>query len=345
MTTMFPGDGAPASPIVITLGEALIDFMPAEPGLDLADVSGFTKAPGGAPANVAAGLCRLGVGAGFIGKLGDDAFGHYLRGVLLRNGVDGRGLSFTREGKTTLAFVSLTASGERDFLFYRDPGADMLLTAADIDQEYLGTARVLHHGSISLIGQPSRGATREAVESGRRQGLKISFDPNLRLPLWPSPEAAREAVGEMIGGVDLLKLNEEELFFLSGRENVGEGARWAREQGAGLVVVTLGPGGCLFLNGAAGARVPGWPVRARDTTGAGDAFMAGLLATLAERADTAWESLDGDFLGWACRFANAAAAISTTRMGAIPSLPARDEVLAFLREISQEPEGYQITNR
>lgn len=319
-------------PRVMTLGEALIDFVPVESGLDLADVPGFTKAPGGAPANVAVGLCRLGIKSGFIGKLADDAFGRYLHGVLAGNGVDGRGISFTAEGRTGLAFISLTASGQRDFLFYRERGADTLLEEGDIDRVDLTGAEVLHHGSVSLTGQPSRGATEKAVQSGRRHGLKISFDPNLRLSLWPSGAHARDVVCGMMSAVDLLKLNEEELSFLSGRGDVEEGARWALERQAGLVVVTLGAGGCLFMNRVSQGRVPGWPVRALDTTGAGDAFMAGLLAALLEGAHAGWASLDGDALGQACRFANAAAAISTTRMGAIGSLAFKEEVLSFLRE-------------
>lgn len=164
-------------PLVLTLGEALIDFVPAKAGLRLEEVPGFRRAPGGAPANVAVGLYRLKVPAGFIGKLGDDAFGHYLQRILSKNGVETKGVSFTRSAKTSLAFVSLSRSGERDFLFYRDPGADTLLEEKDVDPGLIKKAEVLHHGSISMISEPSRGATLKAVELGRQYGLKISFDP------------------------------------------------------------------------------------------------------------------------------------------------------------------------
>lgn len=324
---------------VLTLGEALIDFVPVQAGLKLQDVPGFQRAPGGAPANVAVGLCRLGVPAGFIGKLGNDAFGHFLHGVLAENGVEIEGLSYTPAAKTSLAFVSLTSTGERDFLFYRDPGADALLEESDINPEQVKRAEVFHHGSISLLSEPSRRATLRAAWLSRLHSLKVSFDPNLRPDLWKSREEALREIREALGGVDLLKLNREELHLISGFGDMDEGARWALERGAGLVVLTLGAGGSYFVNRAGEGRVPGWPVRAVDTTGAGDAFTAGMLAALLEGAGAGedWASLPGETLTRACRFANAVAAISATRPGAIPSLPARQEVLSFLnKQGSQE---------
>jgi sugar/nucleoside kinase (ribokinase family) len=188
---------------VLTLGEALIDFVPVQTGLKLMDVTGFNKAPGGAPANVSVGLCRLGVQSGFIGKLGDDAFGYYLYKVLSENGVGLEGVSYTGAAKTSLAFITLTESGERDFLFYRDPGADMLLEEKDINPALIRKAEVLHFGALSLIGESSCSATKKAIELARLYGLKISFDPNLRLALWASPGSAGEAIDGVLDNVDL----------------------------------------------------------------------------------------------------------------------------------------------
>jgi fructokinase len=175
-------------PAVITLGEMLIDFVPTVSGVSLIEAPAFQKAAGGAPANVAVGLARLGVPSGFMGKVGEDAFAE--------NGVDTTALCFSKAARTALAFVSLKADGERDFMFYRHPSADMLYTPEEVDEDYLEQARIFHYGSISLIGEPSRSATLRAIEVARQSGALISYDPNLRLNLWPDAQSAKE--GTMI---------------------------------------------------------------------------------------------------------------------------------------------------
>ena len=205
-------------PAVITLGELLIDFVPTVSGVTLIEAPAFKKAPGGAPANVAAGLAKLGVSTGFMGKVGDDAFGHFLAQTLKEAGVDISALRFSTEARTALAFVSLRADGEREFMFYRHPSADTLYTPDEVDCDYIRSAQVLHYGSISLIGEPSRSATLRAVETAKAAGLRISYDPNLRLNLWPSAEAAKRGI--MLGWphAQVIKVSGEELAFLAEKE-------------------------------------------------------------------------------------------------------------------------------
>ena len=201
---------------VIACGELLIDFVSTESGVTLAAAPAFKKAAGGAPANVAVGVARLGYRAGFLGQVGEDDFGHFLADTLAEAGVDTGGLRFSAEARTALAFVSLRADGERSFMFYRHPSADMLWRPEDVDAGYAAGTRIFHYGSISLIGEPSRSATLAALGHARAAGALISYDPNLRLALWPSAEAARAGMLAGWQHADLAKVSEEELAFLTG---------------------------------------------------------------------------------------------------------------------------------
>ncbi|MBU1746304.1 MAG: fructokinase [Chloroflexi bacterium] len=314
---------------VVALGELLIDFVSTESGVSLIEAPAFQKAPGGAPANVAVGLARLGVSSGFIGKVGDDDFGRFLAQTLAENGVDTRGLcrAASDEARTMLAFVSLRADGERDFMFYRHPSADMLLRPADIDPAYIGAARLLHYGSISLIGEPSRSATLTAVDIARQHNLIISYDPNLRLALWPSADEALEGMLEGWRFAHVAKVSREELTFLSGEADLEAGIRHLWHDRLRLLVITEGPDGCRYATEEARGHVPGYRVTPVDTTGAGDGFVAGLLAGLLEN-EQAWESIPT--LERVLRLANAVGALTTTRRGAIPALPTREQVIAFM---------------
>jgi len=205
-------------PDIITLGELLIDFVPTVSGVTLIEAPAFKKAPGGAPANVAVGLSRLGVPTGFMGKVGDDAFGHFLAQTLEQAGVDISALRFSAEARTALAFVSLRADGEREFMFYRHPSADMLYAPDEVDGDYIRSAHILHYGSISLITEPSRSATLCAVETAKAAGLRISYDPNLRLNLWPNAEAAKRGLLSGWPLAQVIKVSEEELAFLTGAD-------------------------------------------------------------------------------------------------------------------------------
>lgn len=310
---------------VVTMGELLIDFVPEENGLPLAAVPAFRKVPGGAPANVAAAVAKLGGRARFVGKVGDDPFGHFLRAALEEAGVDTRALLLTPQVKTTLAFVSLRADGERDFLFYRDPGADTLLSPEELDNAWLEDAAIFHFGSVSLAAEPARSATREMARRARERGLLVSYDPNLRPALWPSAAAMREEAASAAVLADVVKVSEEELEALAG----DKGPAFFFDRGVSLLVVTRGKVGCAYHTPHAAGAVPGFAVHAVDTTGAGDGFVGGLLYQLAAcAAARPWE--DEAWLRRALRFANAVGALATTKRGAIPALPTHEEVSAFL---------------
>jgi fructokinase len=287
-------------PEAVCLGELLIDFVSLKAGVRLADAPEFRRAAGGAPANVAVGLARLGIDTAFVSKVGADEFGKFLRDTLQREGVDTSGVITTKKAPTGLAFVSLASDRERSFAFYRDACADTLLTPEDLRDRPWRGARVFHYGSISLIAEPSRSATLAAIARAKERGMLISCDPNLRLPLWPSASAARAGMRLALRSAQVVKISEEEVDFL------GSVPR------APLVVVTRGSRGGTVLE--AGRRLfdfPAFRVKAMDSTGAGDAFTAGLL----------YGMLRGLPLPETIRIAAACGALVTLRRGAIPAMP------------------------
>lgn len=305
---------------VVCLGELLIDFVSLESGVGVGEASGFEKKPGGAPANVAVAVKKLGHDCAFITQVGDDPFGHFLAGVLRDEGVDVSGISYSKEARTALAFVSLAEGGERDFMFYRHPSADMLMTADSLDLSALDEACIFHFGSITMISEPSKSATLAAAQAALDKNLLVSYDPNLRLPLWESEAAAREG---MLAGLDyahIVKISDVELEFLGGDLD----KLW-RER-TELILVTEGEKGATAYTRDSSTRADGFSVTSVDTTGAGDAFVAGILVGILENPDYT----DLDTLQTLVRFANAAGAIATTGRGAIPSLPTRTEADAFI---------------
>lgn len=309
---------------VTCMGELLIDFVAQQTGVSVGEADGFDKKAGGAPANVAVAVAKLGLTSAFLGQVGDDPFGHYLSDVLAQEQVDVRGLRFTQKARTALAFVSLRTDGERSFSFYRNPSADMLMTPRDVALEVLDETRIFHFGSITLIGEPVRSATLSAAEYARNKGALISYDPNLRLALWDSPEAAKEG---MLMGLDyahIVKISEEELEFLTG----GDDPRPLWRDSLRLIAVTHGAKGSTLYTRRERAQHKGYKVSAVDTTGAGDAFMAGLLVRLLELGMTPENTPDIDKV---LAFANAIGALTTTQRGAIPSLPTREQAEAFIK--------------
>lgn len=312
---------------VITCGELLIDFVATEVGVTLAQASLFQKAPGGAPANVAVALARLGHRVGFLGQVGDDEFGHFLADTLSNNGVDVAGLRFSSAARTALAFVSLLAQGERAFMFYRHPSADMLWRPEDANSAYAAGARIFHYGSISLIQEPSRSATMRAMEYAKEGGAVLSYDPNLRLPLWPSPDDARSGILAGWQHANIIKVSEEELTFLSKEQMFERAVRSLWHEQLRLLVVTQGKAGCTYFTAETSGYVPGFLVVPKDTTGAGDGFVAGMLSGLLA-ADLAWERA---VIEQALSRGNAVGALSTTQIGAMSSLPSLDTVQSLLR--------------
>jgi len=317
---------------ILTLGELLIDMFPAEVGRGMVEVSAFRPKPGGAPANVAVAAARLGAQTGFIGKVGEDIFGHYLEQVLATEGVDTSGLRFDSEARTTLVFIALPDENTAEFVFYRNPGADMLLSPEELDYGLLATTRCLHFGSLSLIVEPSGSATRAAVEAARQAGALVSFDVNYRPTLWQSTPGALQRVREIIPTVDLIKVNETELRILSGQDALGPGAGALLAMGPKLCVITLGQNGSYYQTREGGEFVPAFRVRAVDATGCGDAFIAGLLTRLVLDGKLL-EDLSPQRLGAALRFANAVGALTAQALGVIPALPNAQQVEDFLGRV------------
>ncbi|GAB4832411.1 hypothetical protein Ancab_006428 [Ancistrocladus abbreviatus] len=313
------------------LREMLIDFVPTVSGLSLAEAPAFKKAPGGAPANVAVGIARLGGSSAFIGKVGEDEFGYMLADILKENNVNNKGMRFDPDARTALAFVTLRKDGEREFMFYRNPSADMLLHESELDLDLIRRAKIFHYGSISLITEPCKSAHIAAAKAAKDAGVLLSYDPNLRLPLWPSPETAREGILSIWDTADIIKISEEEISFLTQGEDPYDDnvVRKLYHPNLKLLLVTEGPDGCRYYTKEFNGRVKGLKVEPVDTTGAGDAFVAGVLSQLAADISLLKEE---DRLRDALRFANACGALTVTERGAIPALPTRETVLNALLE-------------
>jgi len=310
----------------VTLGELLIDMFPAETGRHFSKVTAFLPKPGGAPANVAVAGARLGAQTAFIGKVGNDFFGEFLRDVLRQENVDTRGLRFDDDARTTLAMIAQPSAQHNEYIFYRNPGADQRLRPDELDRALITLARALHIGSLSLSAEPSRSATLQAVQWARAAGALISFDVNFRPALWRSPDDARAQISALLPHTALVKVNETELELLTATNHVAAGSAQLLARGPQIVIVTLGAQGSYFRTARADGFIPALPVTAIDSTGCGDAFVGALLTQLTRTDKTELETR----LPAALRFANAAGALTATRRGAIPALPTYQETLALL---------------
>lgn len=318
--------------LVVCFGEMLIDFVPTVGGVSLAEAPAFKKAPGGAPANVAVGISRLGGSAAFIGKVGADDFGYMLADILKQNNVDNSGMRFEPTARTALAFVTLRADGEREFLFFRHPSADMLLHESELDINLIKKARIFHYGSISLIDEPCRSAHLAAMGIAKKSGCFLSYDPNLRLPLWPSEEAAQKGIMSIWDQADFIKISEDEIRFLTGGDDPDDDNVVLNKlfhPNLKLLVVTEGSEGCRYFTKEFKGRVAGVKVKPVDTTGAGDAFVSGIVNSLASDLNIIQ---DEKRLREALLFANATGALTVTERGAIPALPTKEAVLQFLQK-------------
>lgn len=319
--------------LIVCFGEMLIDFVPTISGLSLSDAPAFKKAPGGAPANVAVGISRLGGSSAFIGKVGEDEFGYMLADILKENNVNNEGMRFDPGARTALAFVTLRADGEREFMFYRNPSADMLLKESELDLNMIRKAAIFHYGSISLITEPCKSAHIAAAKAAKEAGVLLSYDPNLRLPLWPSAESAREGILSIWETADIIKISSEEISFLTKGEDPYDDAVVHKlfHPNLKLLLVTEGPDGCRYYSKGFNGRVKGLKVDAVDTTGAGDAFVAGILSHIAADASLLQDEAR---LREALRFANACGALTVTERGAIPALPTKEAVMDTLLKIA-----------
>lgn len=312
---------------IVTLGELLIDLT--QNGHDEMGNGKFIAYPGGAPANVAVAAARLGADTGFIGKVGNDAFGRSLAETLSREGVNTDGLLVSDDVPTTLAIVSVDATGERDFSFYRNPGADTQITAAEAVEVLAGERpRILHVGSLSMTTSPAREACTVAVSQARNKGVLISYDPNYRAALWDTEEHAIEMMKVLLPMADILKVSDEEMVMLTGTEDFEEGSRILAEYGPRLVLVTLGSKGVFVRHGDHTETVPGFKVTVADTNGAGDTFFGAMLRKISSRRPEGdlLEGLGEDELREYVTYANKAASLTCSRHGAIPAMPTAAEM-------------------
>ena len=318
-----------------TIGEALIDFIPAEKGRRLKDVSSFKRVAGGAPANVAIAFCRLSGRAKMISKLGEDAFGDYILDVLSKTGVDVSTIRQTDEADTSLAFVSLSQDGNRDFMFYRRNCADLLLAPEEVDEDVLDDCQLLHFCSVSLKESPMKQTHVKLLEAAEKRKMIISFDPNLRLSLWNDDEGLRKTVLEFLPYAHIIKISDEELFFIIGKNSIEEALPiFFSCKNTQMVIYTKGCHGAEIYTRTCSVKHEGFQVDSVDTTGAGDAFVAAFLYMIAKE-EKALASLDEKALQKMNIFSNAYGALTTLKSGALDSYASLEETLQFLNTVQK----------
>lgn len=317
---------------LFSIGEVLIDFIPMQKGKALKDVQSFKRAPGGAPANVAAAVARFGAESAMITKLGMDAFSDFLIEELQKIGVKTDKIKRTKEANTGLAFVSLREDGERDFSFYRNPSADLLLSEDEIEESWFAKGDILHFCSVDLVESPMKIAHEKAIRLVKENGGIISFDPNVRLPLWNSAEKCRQTILEFIPKAHIIKISDEELAFITGITNEKEAIENLFTGDVKAVIYTKGANGADLYTKNAKYESTGFKVEVQDTTGAGDAFIGGFLYKLLEKGVNHDNLIDvlNEHHQEILTFANASGAITTTGKGAISSLPTKEEILNFI---------------
>ncbi len=313
---------------VTALGELLIDFT--ENGTSSQGNTLFEANPGGAPCNVLSMLTKLGKKTAFIGKVGNDQFGVRLKSALAEVGIDTRNLVMDEKIHTTLAFVHTFADGDRDFSFYRNPGADMMLTKDEVQKDLISASRIFHFGTLSSTHPGVREATRSALDHAKKEGLLISFDPNLREPLWDSLEDARREIAYGMNYCDILKISDNEMEFMTGTTDYTAGVAKLRETySIPLILVTLGKEGSrAYYKDCMVEAAPFLQENTIETTGAGDTFCASILNYILEHG---LNSLTEEQLKEMLTFANAAASLITTRKGALRVMPSKKEVEDFIR--------------
>ncbi|MBQ6489060.1 MAG: carbohydrate kinase [Solobacterium sp.] len=315
---------------VVALGELLIDFTEngmSEQGNPLMEAN-----PGGAPCNVLSMLTRFGKKVGFIGKVGNDGFGKMLAGAIAEQGIVTDGLCFDNDVHTTLALVLKLPNGDRDFAFYRKPGADMNLRAEEVNVDLIKSARLFHFGSLSLTDEPVRSATQKAIAVAEDAGLIITFDPNLREPLWDTLDEAKEQIAYGMRHADVLKISDNEITWFTGKQDYEEGIRYLQETypNLKLICLSMGPDGSRACYGNLRVDVPAFlQEKTIETTGAGDTFCAGMLNMV---LDKGLDGLTAEDLKDMLETANAAASIVTTRKGALRVMPQLSDVHVFLAE-------------
>lgn len=313
---------------VTALGELLIDFT--DSGLSSQGNPILEANPGGAPCNVLSMLSRLGKKTSFIGKVGNDGFGHMLAGAIEEQGINSEGLCFDDEVHTTLALVLKKENGDRDFSFYRNPGADNHLNESEVRTDLIEESRIFHFGSLSLTDECVRKATEKAVDVAKKSDCLISFDPNLREPLWKSLDDAHREIAWGLSVCDVLKISDNEIIWFTGKEDYDEGVSFLQEQypNIRMICLSLGADGSRIYKDGKRVEVPAFLQKETiETTGAGDTFCACILNMILENG---LDHLDEESIKKGLAFANAAASIVTTRKGALRVMPGKEEVESFL---------------
>lgn len=316
---------------VVALGELLIDFTYAgrsESGMRL-----FEQNPGGAPANVLTALSRLGLQTAFIGKVGDDMHGHFLKDVLKQDGINTDSLVLDKEHFTTLAFVNIDKDGERTFSFSRKPGADNMLRKEEIREQSICQAKIFHTGALPLTGDPSRAATVYALETAKKAGCIISYDPNYRAPLWESREAAIKGMRSILQYVDVVKISDEEADLLTPEKDPKLAGRHLIDLGVKAVFITLGANGAYVVTKDGCDYQPAVAGKVVDKNGAGDAFLGGVLYCICKEGKK-MESLNLTELSGFAHFGNVVASLCVAKHGAIPSMPTLQDVCEKLNNIN-----------
>ncbi len=315
--------------MITTLGELLIDYTDA--GTSEAGMKLFEQNAGGAVANVAVAVKRLGYHSAFIGKVGKDLQGEFLIKALADEGVNITGIVVDDKVYTTMAFVSLSDEGERSFSFCRKPGADTMLQPFEVDENLIKNSSILAIGSLSLTGEPSRSATKHAINFARGNGVTVAYDPNYRASLWPSEEAAKEQMSSLLPLVDVIKLSDEEINLICGTDDPEQAALVLLEHGIRVVCITLGKEGAFVATKDGNCLVKGIDLAAKDTTGAGDAFWGGFLYSLAKNGTLVDNITVEDAANFAY-FGNAVATLCVQSRGAIPAMPNLEQVEALIAQ-------------
>ena len=295
---------------VVAIGELLIDFVPEEKGCALREVSHFERVAGGAPANVVTAVSRLGGEGVMVSQVGEDAFGEHIIEVLKKNGVDTTWVYRTKQANTGLAFVSLDATGNREFSFFRNPSADLFLSPEQITPELMENGAVLHFCSVDLVDHPVKQAHKRAIEVARERGMLVCFDPNVRLPLWESPEACQKAIREFLPCADIIKLSDDELEFVTGCSSVEDAAKQLFAMNCRLLLLTKGGDGSAAYTPSASAEREALRVPVADTTGCGDSFIGSFLYQLVrdgaskDTLSVLSEAKLGEYLDFSARYAS-----------------------------------------
>lgn len=328
---------------VLCLGEILVDWVCTTQGAELDRAQVFTKAPGGAPANVAVGLARQGISTGFLGRISTDAFGEWLKSILEAEGIDISGAPMDAQAQTRMAYVVTTMTGDRKLAeFSKISVADSRLAPEDLKPDQFAAAKILHFGSISLISNPSADATLKALELAKQNKLLISYDPNVRIGLWPSQEVCKSTILKTLPYADLVKINLDELEFLTGSRDFQSAEALRKKHDIPLLIITLDSQGAFFATEKGNKTVAGFKIQLVEATGAGDGFVSGIISGLLAQIGNGTnrrevlKEISIDTLTDIVHRANAIGALTCTRAGAIPALPKADEVKGFLEQLTAQ---------